>query len=398
MKSSKAIKAAALVASMPMLLASCNSSKEEPVLTKSGLDPKNFQEVIDGKKTDLYTLSNGTMEVCITNLGGRIVSIMAPDRNGNLQDVVLGFDNVKKYANRDGETPSDFGAAIGRYANRIAQGKFTLDGTEYDLPKNNFGHCLHGGPTGWQYQVYDVVECDSTSVTLQIVSPDGDNGFPGTVTAQVSYELTEDNEIVISYSATTDAPTIINMTNHSYFNLSGDPTNPITSDSLIVLSRQMTPVDSTYMTSGEIRDIAPESPFNFLPTEKHMVCIGDKIDNKEDEQVKFGNGYDHNWVLMEAPEEPGKLPFCALLMSPKSGIVMVTRTTEPGVQVYSGNFLDGTAVGKKGIAYQQRTGICLETQKYPDTPNKPEWPSCTLRPGETYSSTTVYEFHTDNEK
>jgi aldose 1-epimerase len=390
------------------IVSSCSSPKE-PVLTKSGLDPQKFVATINGKQTGLYTLTNANgMEVCFTNVGGRIVSIMVPDRNGELKDVVLGFDNVLQYANMDangnvgmGDTPSDFGASIGRYANRIAQGKFTLDGTEYDLPKNNFGHCLHGGPTGWQYQVYDATYSeDSTSITMSIVSPDGDNGFPGTVKASCTYTLTDENELVLTYSATTDKPTIINMTNHSYFNLSGDPNNKITEDSLIICSSQITPVDSTYMTTGEIRTIDASSPFYFLPEKSnpHMYLVGAQID-ANDEQIKNGNGYDHNWVLLPTPEGTEKLdlPAC-ILMSPKSGIVLVVKTTEPGVQCYSGNFLDGTAIGKKGIAYQQRTGICLETQKYPDTPNKPEWPSCVLRPGEEYSSVTIFKFSTDNAK
>ncbi len=384
---------------LPAFSSCCNSTADQ--LTKSGLDPQKFDAEINGKKTALYTLTNANgMEVCITNLGGRIVSIMAPDREGNLKDVVLGFDNVQSYANLDGKTPSDFGACIGRYANRIGQGKFTLDGKEYDLPKNNYGHCLHGGPTGWQYQVYDVVESDSASIHLQIVSPDGDNGFPGTVTANCIYVLNDDNELEIYYSATTDAPTVINMTNHTYFNLSGDPTSSVTEDSLIVFSRQMTPVDSTFMTTGEIRDIEPGSPFDFLPapSQPGMKCVGAMID-ADDEQIKYGLGYDHNWVLLPHPEgiEDDKEPLAAILLSPKSGIFLVERTTEPGIQVYSGNFLDGTAVGKNGIKYQKRTGICLETQKYPDTPNKLDWPSCVLRPGEEYFSKTVFEFHTDTE-
>ena len=390
------------------IVSSCSSPKE-PVLTKSGLDPQKFVATINGKQTGLYTLTNANgMEVCFTNVGGRIVSIMVPDRNGELKDVVLGFDNVLQYANMDslgnvgkGDTPSDFGASIGRYANRIAQGKFTLDGTEYNLPTNNFGHCLHGGPTGWQYQVYDATYSeDSTSITMSIISPDGDNGFPGTVKASCTYTLTDENELVLTYSATTDKPTIINMTNHSYFNLSGDPNNKITEDSLIIFSNQMTPVDTTFMTTGEIRNIEPGTPFDFLPKKDapHMFQVGAQID-ADDEQIKNGDGYDHNWVLLPTPEGTEKLdlPAC-ILMSPKSGIVLIVKTTEPGVQCYSGNFLDGTAIGKKGIAYQRRTGICLETQKYPDTPNKPEWPSCVLRPGEEYSSVTIFKFSTDNAK
>jgi len=388
----------------PILLAACSAPKQakEVKLTASGLDPEQFVDTINGKPTALYTLTNENgMEVCVTNLGGRIVSIMTPDKDGNLQDVVLGFDNVKSYANLDGKTPSDFGAAIGRFANRINKGKFTIDGVEYDLVKNDNGNTLHGGPTGWQYQVYDVVEADSSSITLQIVSPDGDNGFPGQVTAKVTYILNEDNDLVILYNAVTDKPTVINMTNHSYFNLSGDPNNSICEDSLIIFADKMTPIDDKLIPTGEFRALTPEDPFNFMPTpgKPGMKLIGQNI-NADDQQIKFGNGYDHNWVLMQPKHEMRDLPLCAVMMSPKSGIVLVERTSEPGVQVYSGNFLNGSVTGKKGIKYQQRTGICLETQKYPDSPNKTgvkDWTDCTLRPGEEYNSITVFEFHTTDE-
>ena len=399
------MKVGALIAvAAPILMASCSAPKQakEVNLTVSGLDPEQFIDTINGKATALYTLTNENgMEVCVTNLGGRIVSIMAPDKNGNLQDVVLGFDNVKSYANLDGKTPSDFGAAIGRFANRICKGKFTIDGTEYDLVKNDHGNTLHGGPTGWQYQVYDVLDADSSSITLQIVSPDGDNGFPGQVTAKVTYNLTDDNNLVILYNAVTDKPTVINMTNHSYFNLSGDPNNSITEDSLIIFANKITPIDDKLIPTGEFRELKPGDPFCFMPEKGKpgMKLIGQDI-NADDQQIKFGNGYDHNWVLMTPPSHVTDLPLCAVMMSPKSGIVLVERTSEPGVQVYSGNFLDGSVTGKKGIKYQQRTGICLETQKYPDSPNKTDvkdWTNCTLRPGEEYNSITVFEFHTTDE-
>ncbi len=399
------MKVGAIIAvTAPILLAACSAPQQakEVNFTASGLDPEQFVDTIDGKPTALYTLTNENgMEVCITNLGGRIVSIMAPDRDGKLQDVVLGFDNVKSYANRDGKTPSDFGAAIGRFANRINKGKFTIDGVEYDLVKNDHGNTLHGGPTGWQYQVYDVVEADSSSITLQIVSPDGDNGFPGQVTAKVTYILNDDNDLVILYNAVTDKPTVINMTNHSYFNLSGDPNNSITEDSLIIFADKMTPIDDKLIPTGEFRELKPGDPFCFMPErgKPGMKLIGQDI-NADDEQVKFGNGYDHNWVLMAPPANVTDLPLCCIMMSPKSGIVLVERTSEPGVQVYSGNFLNGSVTGKKGIKYQQRTGICLETQHYPDSPNKSDvkgWTDCVLRPGEEYNSITVFEFHTTDE-
>ena len=357
-------------------------------LTASGLNPKDFKATYNGAKTALYTLTNDKgMEVCITNFGGRIVSIMVPDKNGNLQDVVLGFDKVSDYFPENNQT--DFGAAIGRYANRINQGKFTLDGVEYQLPQNNFGHCLHGGPTGWQYQVYDVVEADKQHVKLLRVSPDGDNGFPGEVKAYVTYTLTPDNKIDIQYEATTDKPTVINMTNHSYFNLSGDPQHNIISDVICVNSKFYTPVDSTYMTTGEILPVE-RTPFDFTTPTLIATYI-----TARHEQIKNGNGYDHNWVL-NTKGDIKKL--AALLSSPASGITMMVYTDEPGIQIYSGNFLDGTVTGKKGQVYQQRAGICLETQHYPDTPNKPEWPSAVLRPGETYHSHTIFAFSTQGQK
>ena len=363
------------------LLAS-SSHKKEVALTSSVLNPDNFVDTFNDAPTALYTLTNANgMEVCITNFGGRIVSIMVPDRNGKLQDVVLGFDKIADYFPEN--NASDFGAAIGRYANRINQGRFTLDGTEYQLPQNNFQHCLHGGPTGWQYQVYECVEADATHVKLLRVSPDGDNNFPGEVKAYVTYTLTPDNKIDIAYEATTSAPTIINMTNHSYFNLSGDPNNPITDDLLCLNSTSFTPVDNTYMTTGEILP-TENTPFDF----RTLAVIGDRI-NADDEQIRNGNGYDHNWVL-DTQGDITKL--AGLLYSPASGITLKLYTDEPGVQVYTGNFLDGTVTGKKGIVYKQRSAICLETQHYPDSPNKPQWPSVVLRPGETYHSHCIYAF------
>jgi aldose 1-epimerase len=364
------------------LLAGCNQ-KKEPVLTASGINPDDFVASYNDAPTALYTLTNAKgMEVCITNFGGRIVSILVPDKDGNMKDVVLGFDKVADYFPENNQT--DFGASIGRYANRINQGKITLDGVEYQLPQNNFGHCLHGGPTGWQYQVYECVEADASHVKLLRVSPDGDNNFPGEVKAYVTYTLTDDNAIDIAYEATTDAPTVINMTNHSYFNLSGDPANhAITEDLLYVNAANYTPVDNTYMTTGEIAPVA-ETPFDF--TTAH--AIGDQI-AADNEQIRNGNGYDHNWVLDTA----GDITKVATeLYCPETGIDLKVYTDEPGIQVYTGNFLDGTVTGKKGVVYNQRHAICLETQHYPDTPNKPEWPSAVLRPGETYRSHCIFAF------
>lgn len=355
----------------------------EPQTTRSGLVIDDFTTDIDGRRTGLYTLTNANgMEVTVTDFGGRIVSVMVPDRVGELRDVVLGFDNIDDYIH----VPSDFGAAIGRYANRIGQGRFTLDGKVYELPKNNFGHCLHGGPDGWQYKVYDVAEADDSHIVLAMYSPDGDANFPGAVEATVTYRLTDDNALDISYEAASDAPTIINLTNHSYFNLSGDPSTSICDDWLWIAADSFTPVDSTFMTTGEIVPVEG-TPMDFRTAKR----IGDDIDRYDFVQLKNGNGYDHNWVLATAGDITRK---AAEVRNDVSGIVLEVYTDEPGVQVYTGNFLDGSVTGKHGIVYDQRAAICLETQHYPDSPNKPAWPSVVLRPDETYRSHCIYRFST----
>jgi aldose 1-epimerase len=368
------------------LLAACAPQQPKQELTLSGLNPDNFKSEVNGKPTDLYVLKNAAgMEVCVTNFGGRIVSIMVPDKNGEMKDVVLGLDSVQAYFPENNQT--DFGASIGRYANRINQGKIVIDGTEIQLPQNNFGHCLHGGPNGWQYQVYEGSMPNDSTVVLVMNSPDGDEKFPGNVTATVTYTLTSDNAIDIDYKATTDKKTVINMTNHSYFNLSGDPTQQITNHLLYVNADNYTPVDDTYMTTGEIVPVAG-TPMDFTTAK----VVGAEIDNFDFEQVKFGNGYDHNWCLNTNGDEN---QLAAKFVHPGSGISLEVYTNEPGIQVYSGNFLDGTVTGKKGIIYNQRVGFCLETQKYPDTPNKSHlegWPSATLEPGQTYNSRCIFKF------
>ncbi len=369
-------------------LGACGSQNDTAQLTKSGLDPKNFESVINGDSTSLVTLTNASgMEVCITNYGGRIVSVMVPDKNGDFQDVVLGFDSVSAYTPEINK--SDFGAAIGRYANRINQGRFILDGDTIQLPQNNFGHCLHGGTDmgtlGWQYRVYKIENATDSTLTISIDSPDGDNQFPGNVKAYVTYTLQNDNALKIDYSATADKPTIINMTNHSYFNLSGDPELSVTDEMVWINASNFTPVDSTFMTTGEIIPVK-DTPMDF----SEEKLLGKDIES-EYIQVKYGNGFDHNFVL----DTKGDLSNCAARVTdPRSGIVLEVFTNEPGVQFYTGNFLDGTVTGKKSKIYNQRHGLCLETQKYPDTPNKPQWPSATLRPGETYNSTCIYKFST----
>lgn len=361
-----------------------NSCATAPDKTLSGLYGDDFIAEFGGKKTALYTLTNAAgMEVCVTNFGGRIVSVMVPDRNGDMKDVVLGFDNVANYADKV-NTPSDFGASIGRYANRINQGRIVIDGETIQLPQNNFGHCLHGGPDGWQYQVYDAVQPDKSSLVLTMHSPDGDSGFPGEVTAVVIMTLTDDNAIDIRYEAETTAKTVVNMTNHAYFNLSGDPTRRVDDHLMQINADCFTPVDSTFMTTGEILSVE-NTPMDF----RQPSAIGSDIKNFGFQQIRFGNGFDHNWCLNTKGDDSR---VAARVVCPETGICLEVFTDEPGVQFYSGNFLDGTCTGKNGIVYEQSVAFCLETQKYPDSPNKPEWPSAYLEPGQKYSSHCVYRF------
>ena len=367
------------VAALLLTLAACGGKQQE-VKTASGLNPADFQTEVDGKQTALYTLTNANgMEVCITNFGGRIVSVMVPDRDGVMRDVVLGFDSIADYV----KYPSDFGATIGRYANRIGQGKFSLDGVDYQLPTNNYGHCLHGGPKGFQYRVFDAVQPDQRTLKLSYLSKDGEEGFPGNLNCTVTFTLTDDNAIDIQYGAETDKPTIVNLTNHSYFNLDGDPSRDNSEYLLMVDADNYTPVDSTFMTTGEIVTVEG-TPMDF----RQPTAVGARIDD-DFQQLKNGLGYDHNWVLNTKGDDSRA---CATLVSPKTGIKLEVFTNEPGIQVYAGNFLDGTLRGKKGITYGRRASVCLETQKYPDTPNKPEWPTAVLRPGEKYDSHCIFRF------
>ncbi|MDR0976558.1 MAG: galactose mutarotase [Prevotellaceae bacterium] len=376
----KIISSLAFSAVAALLLGACNSQPKQPTITASGLNPELFQDTVDNVPLALYTLKNASgMEVCITNFGGRIVSVMVPDKNGVMQDVVLGFDNIKDYLTKQ----SDFGASIGRFANRINRGTFVLDGDTVKLPRNGF-HTLHGGPKGWQYQPYLAKQIDDTTLELTRISLDGDMSFPGNMTAKVLFHLTDDNAIDIKYSATTDKKTIINMTNHSYFNLSGDASKSIIDNILYVNADNYTPMDRGSIPTGEIAPVAG-TPMDFTTPKP----IGQDIDQTDFEQVRFGNGYDHNWVL-NTGDDVTKL--AAKVTSPVSGITMEVYTNEPGIQVYTANFLDGTAVGKKGITYQKRAAICLETQHYPDSPNRPQWPTTTLEPGQTYHSECIYKF------
>lgn len=364
-----------------MLLSACTGGESGNKTTLSGLVKTDFQTKVGGKSTDLFVLKNTNgMEVCITNFGGRIVSIMVPDKEGSMKDVVLGFDSIQDYI----KYPTDFGASIGRYANRINKGRFAINGQEYQLPQNNFGHCLHGGPKGFQYRVFDVDTVGAQTLRLSYLSKDGEEGFPGNLACRVTFRLTDDNAIDISYAAETDKLTIVNMTNHSYFNLDGDPSCSNADYLLAIDADYYTPVDSTFMTTGAIAEVEGTDMDFRVPT-----AVGQRINHYDFEQLKNGNGYDHNWVLNAKGDINRK---CATLASLKTGIVLDVYTNEPGIQIYAGNFLDGSLSGKKGIVYNQRASVCLETQKFPDTPNKPMWPSALLNPGEKYNSRCIYKF------
>ena len=373
-----------LTLALLVVIAGCSNKQQEEKVTettKSGMVKGDFETVIDGDSTKLFVLNNDNgMEVTITNYGGRIVSVMVPDKDGNFKDVVLGFDNIDDYTAID----NNFGATIGRYGNRIAQGKINVYGVEYQLPQNNFGHTLHGGPEGYHNKVFSATQPNDKSLILNYLSEDGDSGFPGNLNVKVTMTLTDDNAIDIQYEAETDKETVVNLTNHSYFNLSGDANNSILNDVLMINADSFTPVDNTFMTTGEIASVEG-TPMDF----RTPTAIGDRIDDYEYEQLKFGDGYDHNWVLNTGGDIS---QVAATVYSPESGIQLEVYTDEPGVQFYSGNFLNGADVGKYGAVYNKRNALCLETQKYPDTPNKPDWPSAFLKPGDTYTSRCIYKF------
>lgn len=363
------------------LLAACNP-KSAADTTLSGLKKSDFDTVVSGQQITLYQLKNKNgVEVALTNYGGRIVSIWVPDRQGHFGDIVLGHKSIADYIADKG---GNFGALIGRYGNRINQGQFTLKGNTYQLPQNNYGHCLHGGDTGFHHRIWEATQPNAQTLILSCTSPDGEYGFPGTLKTQVTYNLSDDNALKITYEAETDKPTIINLTNHAYFNLSADPSTPILSQQLMLNADHYTPIDSTFMTTGEIAPVAG-TPMDF----RKLKAIGKEIDRTEFIQLKNGHGYDHNYVLNTRGEIS---QVAAKAYDPGSGRFLEVYTNEPGIQFYAGNFLDGTVKGKKDIYYPFRSAFCLETQHYPDSPNKTEWPSVTLQPGEKYNSICIYKF------
>ena len=373
------------------MLSACAGGQVSPQLTASGLDPAKFDTILQKKPVKLYTLKNDNgMEVCITNYGGRVVSLVVPDKDGNPTDVVLGFDNIAQYADTL-NSPTDYGSSVGRYANRIKDGKFTLDGTEYQLKQNDGPNCLHGGgTTGWMNQVYDAEQIGDSILKLTIVAPDGENGFPGKILAVTTYKITADNMLDITWEAETDAPTIINQTNHNYYNLSGDFTQPGYDMVLYVNADNFTPSDTLYIPTGEIKSVEG-TPMDF----RIPHAIGDSIKSDFD-QIQNAGGYDHNWCLNTYKDSIGNDSIvCASLYSPKTGIFMEMYTNEPGVQVYSGNFQgvgNELNIQHKHGPYPQHVSVCLESQKFPDSPNKKNWVQPVLRPGEKYYSRAAYKF------
>ncbi len=357
--------------------------------TASGVTSEPFGTMPDGTEATLYTLTNASgASVSVTNYGGIVTSIRVPDRDGTLADVTLGFDSVEGYTSEAYRNALPyFGAIIGRYGNRIANARFELDGETYPLAANNGANHLHGGEVGFDGVMWAAEPVDgATALRLTRTSPDGEEGYPGTLDVTVTYTLTDDDRLVVDYEATTDAPTVVNLTNHTYFNLTGDPTNTILDHQLQIRADTFTPVDAGLIPTGEVRPVEG-TPFDF----RQLTVIGERID-ADDEQIGFGPGYDHNWMLQRAGDG---LVEAARVVEPTTGRVLVVETTEPALQFYAGNFLDGSITGKGGVAYARRTGFCLETQHAPDSPNQPAFPSTVLRPGETYRSQTVYAFRTE---
>ena len=352
---------------------------------KSKMQKQAFGKIQDGQSVDLYTLTNKYgMTVRISNFGGTLVSLEVPDRDGKLGDVVLGYDNPADYENGK----AHFGGTIGRYANRIAHGKFTLDGVVYTLPLNNGENTLHGGIRGFDKHVWSAKDVSSSAgeaLELNYVSKDREEGFPGTLTVKAVYTLLADqNAVRIDYTATTDKDTVLNLTNHSYFNLAGQGNGDILQHQLTLYASQFTPIDATLIPTGKLQDVH-NTPFDFL----HPMAISVRI-NMDDQQLKLGRGYDHNWVLDK--RSPSSLSPAARAYDPQSGRVLEVSTTEPGMQFYTGNFLDGTDHGKNGKVYGYRSAFCLETQHFPDSPNHKDFPSTVLKPGKTFRSTSIYNF------
>lgn len=378
---------AAMLAAGLMSLSACNqsSNKQSTKMTDSttaGQLPvaSGFEKTIDGKQSKLFTLKNSKgVQLAITNFGGRMVSLLVPDKNGKMVDVIAGPGTIDEYK---AAKSNYYGALIGRYGNRIGNAKFTLEGKEYKLPANNGPNTLHGGKEGFDVKVWDAKQVDDHTLELSYTSADDEQGFPGTLKTTVTYKLTDDNAVEIDYSATTDKTTVVNLTSHTYYNLNGNGSGSILKHTLQLAADNYTPVDSTLIPTGKIATVEG-TPFDF----RKATTIGARI-NEGDEQLKNGQGYDHNFVLNK---HDLKTPI-ATVQGDNTGIVMEIFTEEPGIQFYSGNFMKGEFKFKGDTKDENRTALALETQHFPDSPNKPSFPSTTLKPGQTYKTTTIYKF------
>ena len=355
----------------------CKQSNEIALLNVS-----DFETVVDGKPVSLYTLKGGDLTMQVTNFGGRVVSLWVPDKNGNHEDIVLGYNNIDSYLNNTGER--FLGAVVGPYANRIAGGTYTIGEETYNFPQNNNGQTLHGGLKGLDMIVWEVAGVTENQIVLYVECPDGHDGMPGNRTIFMTYTLTEDNDFKVDYVAETDKPTHMNISHHSFFNLKGEGNGTINDHVLYINASYTTPVDSVLIPTGEIADVTG-TPFDFRQAKE----IGRDLE-VENEQLTHGAGYDHNWVLDRKTE--GELELAASVHEPESGRFMEVWTDQPALQFYGGNFFDGTSVGKYGRTLNYRESIALETQKYPDTPHHAHFPSTLLNPGQTYEHSCVYKF------
>lgn len=361
-----------------VLAVSCGAKQEVKLLDKA-----DFETTVDGKAVSLYTLKSGDLVMQVTNYGARVISLWAPDRNGNYADVEIGYENIDRYINNTGERY--LGAVVGPVANRIANGKFSLDGKEYTLPQNNNGQTLHGGTLGVDCIVWDVKEVTESKIVFYCTLPDGQDGFPANRAIEMVYELTPNNEFVVSYNATTDANTVLNLSHHSFFNLEGDGEGTILDHILTIKSKAITPVNEFLIPTSEIMCVK-DTPFDF--NEPH--AIGERV-NADHAQLKAGAGYDHNWIIDR--EDNGEILKVADVYSPKSGRGMEVLTDQIALQFYCGNFFDGSYNNKYGKPILYRGAIALETQRYPDAPNQPSFPSVVLKPGEVYNHTCIYKFY-----
>ncbi|AFK05016.1 Aldose 1-epimerase [Emticicia oligotrophica DSM 17448] len=383
------LKALSLLLCSALLFQNCTSKKTETTQdsttsTIKSIEKVDFGNLPSGEKAELYTLKNANgMVVKITNYGGIITNWLAPDKNGKYVDIALGSDSLKDYL----DASPYFGALVGRYGNRIAKGKFTLDGKTYTLAQNNGVNALHGGKKGFDKVLWNATPIDGEEPQLKLTytSADGEEGYPGKLDVEVIYTLQKDNSLKIDYQAKTDKATVVNLTNHAYFNLTGDFTKEVLDHEVILNADKFLPVDETLIPTGELKAVAG-TPFDFTKSFK----IGARINDPKDVQIKYGKGYDHCWVFTDTSN---KLKNVASVYEPNSGRVLEVFTTEPAIQFYTGNFLDGKAKGK-GVSYKFRTGFCLETEHYPDSPNQAKFPTTVLKPNETYQTTTIYKFST----